>query len=49
MWAGVFEEGVNATDYKLHPELDERETDFYKSFIGILRWIVEMGRLDICM
>ena len=31
------------------PELDEREADFYQSLIGIFRWMVEMGRLDICM
>ena len=31
------------------PELDEMEADFYQSLIRILRWMVEMGRLDICM
>ena len=31
------------------PELDEWEAAFYQSLIGILRKMVEMGRLDICM
>ena len=30
------------------PELDSTEANYYLSLIGILRWIVEMGRLDIC-
>jgi hypothetical protein len=36
-----------------HPELDispllsEEETNQYQSFISVLRWIVELGRLDI--
>ena len=38
-----------------HPELDMSEelspTDaaYYQSLIGILRWIVEMGRVDIAL
>ena len=31
------------------PESDEKEAAFYQSLIGILQWMVEMGRLDICM
>ena len=31
------------------PELDEKEAAFYQSLIEILQWMVEMGRLDICM
>ena len=31
------------------PELYEREASYHQSLIGILRWMVEMGRLDICM
>ena len=30
------------------PELDLTEASYYASLIGILRWMVEMGRLDIC-
>ena len=30
-------------------ELDTEDATYYQSLIGILRWIVEMGRVDICM
>ena len=30
-------------------ELSDEESNQYQSLIGILRWIVEMGRIDICM
>ena len=30
-------------------ELDEESAAYYQSLIGVLRWIVEMGRMDICM
>jgi hypothetical protein len=30
------------------PELDSDEGTYYQSLIGILRWMVEMGRVDIC-
>ena len=39
------------TDY--HPELDissplnDEDTNLYQSYISILRWIFELGRLDI--
>lgn len=29
------------------PELDDQNAAYYQSLIGILRWIVEMGRIDI--
>ena len=29
-------------------ELNEEEANYYQSLIGALRWIVEMGRIDIC-
>ena len=29
------------------PELNEEDSTYYQSLIGILRWIVEMGRMDI--
>jgi hypothetical protein len=29
------------------PELDPTRTNFYQSHIGILRWCVELGRIDI--
>lgn len=41
------------SDY--HPELDDSpelnavDSAYYQSLIGILRWIVEMGRVDICL
>lgn len=31
------------------PELDVKEAAHYQSLIGILRWIVELGRADICV
>ena len=38
-----------------HPELDtskildEDSTQLYQSYVGIIRWAVEIGRIDICM
>ena len=29
-------------------ELNVADTAYYKSLIGILRWIVELGRVDVC-
>ena len=40
---------------KYHPEVDIRdklqdeEASYYQSLIGILRWIVELGRADMCV
>jgi hypothetical protein len=31
------------------PELNPSEAAYYQSLIGILRWIVELGRVDICL
>ena len=31
------------------PELSPGQASYYQSLIGILRWIVELGRADICM
>ena len=31
------------------PELNPRLSSYYMSVIGILRWIVELGRVDICL
>ena len=31
------------------PELTPRDSVYYQSLIGILRWIVELGRIDICL
>ena len=31
------------------PELSPNKASYYQSLIGILRWIVELGRADICM
>lgn len=30
-------------------ELDADEASYYQSLIGVLRWIVELGRVDICL
>ena len=31
------------------PELDPKEQNYYQGLVGILRWICELGRLDIIM
>ena len=31
------------------PELGPKDAAYYQSLIGILRWIVELGRVDICL
>ena len=30
------------------PELDASDASYYASTIGVLRWIVELGRIDVC-
>ena len=32
----------------ISPELKPEDASYYQSLIGVLRWMVEMGRLDIC-
>ena len=29
------------------PELDPQRANYYQGLIGVLRWIVELGRIDI--
>ena len=31
------------------PELTPRDSAYYQSLIGILQWIVKLGRIDICL
>ena len=31
------------------PELGPRDAAYYQSLIGVLRWMVELGRIDICL
>lgn len=33
----------------ISPELPPSEASYYMSLIGVLRWIVELGRVDICL
>jgi hypothetical protein len=33
---------------KYQPVIEFNEASYYQSLIGILRWIVELGRVDIC-
>jgi hypothetical protein len=33
----------------LTPELGPTDAAYFQSIIGILRWIVELGRIDICL
>jgi hypothetical protein len=30
------------------PELDAQDTQFYQEMMGMLRWAIELGRVDIC-
>ena len=30
------------------PGLNEEDTSYYQHQVGVLRWIVELGRIDIC-
>jgi hypothetical protein len=43
--------GPFPTDYRpevdITPELNEEELSYYQSQIGVLRWMVELGRIDI--
>ena len=32
----------------ISPELEATEASYYHSLIGILRWMVELGRIDVC-
>ena len=31
------------------PEMISTDAVYYQSLVGILRWIVELGRVDICL
>ena len=31
------------------PELNASDAVYYMSLIGVLRWIVELGRVDVCL
>ena len=31
------------------PELEPSDASYYQSLIGVLRWIVELGRVDVCL
>ena len=31
------------------PELDEKYSSYFQSLVGVLRWIVELGRVDVCL
>ena len=33
----------------ISPELGLKDASYYQSLIGVLRWIVELGRVDICL
>ena len=40
---------INRPELDITPELDPSMASYYMSLIGILRWIVELGRVDICL
>ena len=33
----------------ISPELNSKDAAYFMSLIGILRWIVELGRVDVCL
>ena len=33
----------------MSPELSPRDAAYYQSLIGVLRWMVKLGRIDICL
>jgi hypothetical protein len=33
----------------MSPELGDADASYFHSLIGVLRWIVELGRVDICI
>ena len=37
------------TEIDLPPELGSMDATYFHSLIGILRWMVELGRVDICI
>ena len=43
---------LKASDHpelNVSPELDPANAAYYQSFIGVLGWIVELGRVDVCL
>ena len=40
---------VYRPELDVSPELNKEDSTYYQSLIGILRWIVELGRVDICL
>ena len=39
----------SSPELDVSPELTPRDSTYYQSLIGILQWIVELGRIDICL
>jgi len=42
-------ETLGLSELDVSPELKPTDAAYYQSLIGILRWIVELGRVDICL
>jgi hypothetical protein len=40
---------VYRPELDISPELNVIDSAYYQSLIGILRWMVELGRVDICL
>jgi hypothetical protein len=38
-----------APELDVSPELPPRDAAYYQSLIGVLRWMVELGRIDMCV
>ena len=35
-------------EFNFTPELQAKDSAYYQSLIGMLRWMVELGQVDIC-
>jgi hypothetical protein len=42
-------QSIYRPELDVSPELSPAESAYYQSLIGILQWIVELGRIDICL
>ena len=51
-WPSQVESPMTSTyrpELDVSPELSPADTSYYQSLIGVLRWIVELGRVDVCL
>jgi hypothetical protein len=48
-WAETPMQTSYQPELNITPELGSTEAAYFQSIIGILHWIVELGRIDICL